>query len=182
MAAARRRAATLTSPVLQEAAATGEGWPRARESMRPVLTGVVSDGRLQLAQEWLEQAVVEPHARATAVAYSLVLDAQQQHSGDELEHIRRIAKHVRDALIVDCVLHAGGHRNMAAFDIACQIAFGWDTKRDPRLYAQLHHSYQQLFAGVGRGKKSTDPALLAPLFPLPSSTPLEEGGRRRRAK
>lgn len=155
MAAARRRAATLASPVLQEAVATGEWWParewaldRARESMRPVLTGVASDWRLQLAQACLEQAMGEPHAHATAAAYSLVVDAQQQHSDDELEHLRHIAKRVRDALIVDCVFRAGGHGDMGKFDMACLIAFGWDPKLDQRLYAQLHHSYQQLFAHV----------------------------------
>jgi hypothetical protein len=115
------------------------------------MTSLLADVRLQPAGMWLEQActaLAEPDPRAVAAAYVVLLQAQPHFLPAELEHFRQVAKCVRDALIVECVAHAGGHSNLQAFDAACQYAIGWDPKLDKKLYAQLHHSYQQLFATV----------------------------------
>ena len=69
-------------------------------------------------------------------------------------------KDVRDAVVLCCVLSVGTHSDYTLFDAACDQAFqrpvytyyllaaraAWPPgPRTRSLYAQLHHSYQQLF-------------------------------------
>ena len=66
----------------------------------------------------------------------------------------RAGKDVRDAVVLCCVLSVGAHSDYTLFDAACDQAFQrpvctylQPAQLGPQdsLYAQLHHSYQQLF-------------------------------------
>ena len=66
----------------------------------------------------------------------------------------RAGKDVRDAVVLCCVLSVGTHSDYTLFDAACDQAFQrpvctylQPAQLGPQdsLYAQLHHSYQQLF-------------------------------------
>ncbi|CAK0904665.1 unnamed protein product, partial [Prorocentrum cordatum] len=152
--------AAMATDLLRGAASTGD-WARAADwALRRALATVEA---VPVEQEWQElrghlqealEEAADPRSRAArvAAAYDLLVDHRRLPE-DRAEHLEA-GKDVRDALILCCVQSIGTHSDYTLFDSACSAAFGRQVPRTPQLgpqgslYAQLHHSYQQLFKHV----------------------------------
>ena len=111
-----------------------EGGP----SMRDWLSCAVTYG---IVFPWDRQA-----SSIVANAYERTLVAQRECRGAEKKAIARIARCMRDVVVLVVVSDAGGHGNQAAFKQALSEAFGHQLGKD--MSAQLEHSYHHVFHGV----------------------------------
>jgi len=105
-------------------------------------------------RDWLFSAVtyevvVPWDLRASSIvakAYERTLVAQRECRREEKHAIARVARCMRDVVVMAAVSDAGGHGNQDAFKQALSEAFGHRLDKD--MGAQLEHSYHQLLHGV----------------------------------
>ncbi|CAK0903176.1 unnamed protein product, partial [Prorocentrum cordatum] len=103
--------------------------------------------------EWLTNAVMHPGvpwdlaaSRIVASAYEHTLLVQRRCRREDKQTIARIARCMRDVIVIAAISDAGGHRDQRNFKHALSEAFGRPLDND--LNAQMEHSYHQLTHGV----------------------------------
>ena len=104
-------------------------------------------------RDWLTNAVMHPGvpwdlaaSRIVASAYEHTLLVQRRCRHGEKQAIARIARCMRDVIVMAAISDAGGHRDQDTFKHALSEAFGRPLDND--LNAQMEHSYHQLTHGV----------------------------------
>ena len=104
-------------------------------------------------REWLTTMVMRPDipwdlaaSRMVGSAYDRTLVVQRGCSRADKQAIARIARCMRDVIVMVAISDAGGHRDQETFKHALSAIFG--RPLDSGVLGQMEHSYHQLTHGV----------------------------------